>query len=139
MADWCCQVKNSHERGSKNQAVPAFEEGVPGTELSPAISRQLEKLAASSLEPGLYLVSTPIGNLADISLRALYVLAAADTVLCEDTRHSRKLFAAYGLHRKLETYHDFSGEKDRDRILSGLTAGKTVALISDAGTPLIAD
>ncbi len=82
---------------------------------------------------------TPIGNLGDISIRALFTLAAADMVVCEDTRHSRKLFSAYGIGRKLETYHDFSGEKDRSRILGALREGKSVAVISDAGTPLIAD
>ncbi len=95
--------------------------------------------AAAALAPGLYLVSTPIGNLSDISLRALVTLAAADIALCEDTRHSRKLFSAYGIGRKLDAYHDFSGEKERERILAALREGKSVALISDAGTPLVAD
>ncbi len=107
--------------------------------LAHGLNRQLEKLAASPLASGLYLVSTPIGHLADISVRALYVLASADIALCEDTRHSRKLLAAYGIGRKLEAYHDFSGEKERARILAALGQGKSVALISDAGTPLIAD
>jgi 16S rRNA (cytidine1402-2'-O)-methyltransferase len=103
------------------------------------LERQLDKLAGSSLDPGLYVVSTPIGNLGDISVRALFTLLAADLVLCEDTRHSRKLFSAYGIHNKLLAYHDFSGDKDRNRVLAALAAGKRVALISDAGTPLIAD
>jgi 16S rRNA (cytidine1402-2'-O)-methyltransferase len=104
-----------------------------------AIALQFEKLSTAPLEPGLYLVSTPIGNLADISIRGLHALAAADLVLCEDTRHSRKLFSAYGIRRRLESYHDFSGEKDRVRVLSALRATKSVALISDAGTPLVSD
>lgn len=103
------------------------------------LSRQLDKLCASTLAPGLYLVSTPIGNLADMSVRALFTLAAADLLLCEDTRHSRKLLSAYGIERKLQAYHDFSGDKDRARVLAALGHGKTVALISDAGTPLVAD
>jgi len=103
------------------------------------LQRQLDKLRAAALAGGLYIVSTPIGNLGDISIRALFTLAAADMVVCEDTRHSRKLFSAYGIGRKLETYHDFSGEKDRGRILEALREGKSVAVISDAGTPLIAD
>jgi len=107
--------------------------------LSGAVSRLFEKLGAAPLDAGLYLVSTPIGNLSDISIRALFVLASADRVFCEDTRHSRKLFSAFDIGRKLETYHDFSGEKDRERILGVLREGRTVALISDAGTPLIAD
>jgi 16S rRNA (cytidine1402-2'-O)-methyltransferase len=108
-------------------------------ELALALERQLGKLLAAPLAPGLYIVSTPIGNLSDISIRALCVLASADAVFCEDTRHSRKLLSAYGIGRKLEAYHDFSGDQDRARILAALRRGKSVALISDAGTPLIAD
>ena len=107
--------------------------------LASGMQQQLNKLCAAPLAAGLYIVSTPIGNLGDISLRALLTLAAADSVFCEDTRHSRKLFSAYGIGRKLETYHDFSGEKDRARILEALRESKSVALISDAGTPLVAD
>jgi 16S rRNA (cytidine1402-2'-O)-methyltransferase len=107
--------------------------------LAEGLERQLDKLLSSPLAPGLYLVSTPIGNLADISIRALSILASADAVFCEDTRHSRKLLAAYGIQRKLDAYHDFSGEKERARIMALLRSGKAVALISDAGTPLIAD
>jgi 16S rRNA (cytidine1402-2'-O)-methyltransferase len=117
----------------------AVPEDASGAGLPQALSRQIEKLAASGLLPGLYLVSTPIGNLADITVRALFTLASADVALCEDTRHSRKLMSAYGIRRKLEAYHDFSGEKDRARVLAALAEGKSVALISDAGTPLIAD
>ncbi len=109
------------------------------TGLAAGLSRQLDKLGSSPLAPGLYLVSTPIGNLADMSARALFTLASADIALCEDTRHSRKLLSAYGIGRKLEAYHDFSKDTDRARILTALREGKTVALISDAGTPLIAD
>ncbi len=108
-------------------------------ELSSRLEQQFDKLLSGPLAPGLYLVSTPIGNLADISLRALCTLILADFVFCEDTRHSRKLLSAYGIGRKLESYHDFSGERDRTRILARLRDGKSVALISDAGTPLVAD
>jgi 16S rRNA (cytidine1402-2'-O)-methyltransferase len=108
-------------------------------ELLSGVQQQLEKLKAAPLTAGLYIVSTPVGNLGDISIRALFTLATADMVVCEDTRHSRKLFSAYSIGRKLETYHDFSGEKDRARILEALREGKSVAVISDAGTPLIAD
>jgi 16S rRNA (cytidine1402-2'-O)-methyltransferase len=108
-------------------------------ELAAGLNRQLDKLAETPLAPGLYIVSTPIGNLSDISIRALFVLSSADAVFCEDTRHSRKLLTAYGIGRKLEAYHDFSGDKDRARVLAALQHGRSVALISDAGTPLIAD
>jgi 16S rRNA (cytidine1402-2'-O)-methyltransferase len=108
-------------------------------ELAAGLERQLGKLLSAPLAPGLYIVSTPIGNLGDISVRALSVLASADAVFCEDTRHSRKLLSAYGIGRKLEAYHDFSKEHDRARIVAALGQGKSVALISDAGTPLVAD
>jgi 16S rRNA (cytidine1402-2'-O)-methyltransferase len=114
-----------------NQAIKA--------ELAAGVDHHLGKLLENPLAPGLYIVSTPIGNLGDISLRALVALACADAVFCEDTRHSRKLLAAYGIGRRLDAYHDFSGENDRVRILAKLKEGKSVALISDAGTPLVAD
>ncbi len=130
--------KDSRPRDAKAPQSAGWDDAV-GRELAEALSRHIEKLAASPLAAGLYLVSTPIGHLADMSVRALFTLASADMALCEDTRHSRKLMSAYGIHRKLQAYHDFSGERDRARILAALGDGKSVALISDAGTPLIAD
>ena len=91
------------------------------------------------IEPGLYVVSTPIGNLRDITLRALDVLGAADRVFAEDTRVAAKLMSAHGLSKKLEPYHDHNGEIARPRVLEALARGERVALISDAGTPLISD
>ncbi|MGI9378822.1 MAG: 16S rRNA (cytidine(1402)-2'-O)-methyltransferase [Methyloligellaceae bacterium] len=91
------------------------------------------------LAPGLYLVSTPIGNLTDISLRALAVLHGVDIVYCEDTRHSRKILQRYGIRKSLQTYHDHSDEKLRGKIIQQLDKSLSVALISDAGTPLISD
>ncbi|MFZ1990543.1 MAG: 16S rRNA (cytidine(1402)-2'-O)-methyltransferase [Alphaproteobacteria bacterium] len=89
--------------------------------------------------PGLHIVATPIGNLSDITLRALATLAHADIVYCEDTRHSRKLFEHFGLRPRLAAYHEHNAAEKRDEILGALADGKTVALISDAGTPLISD
>jgi 16S rRNA (cytidine1402-2'-O)-methyltransferase len=131
------------QESSKNsrpgfEATPEGADALKG-ELIAGLGHQLDKLAASPLAAGLYLVSTPIGNLADMSVRALFTLASADLALCEDTRHSRKLLSAYGIRRRLDTYHDFSDSGDRARILAVLRGGKSVALISDAGTPLIAD
>lgn len=97
------------------------------------------KFDADSLAPGLYLVATPIGNLADITVRALTTLASAETVLCEDTRTSSKLMARYGIKAKLEPYHEHNAAKARPHILERLKAGVAIALISDAGTPLISD
>lgn len=91
------------------------------------------------LEPGLYVVATPIGNLRDITLRALDVLGGVDRVYAEDTRVARKLLDAYGLKPKLAAYHDHSGEAGRADILAALEAGERVALVSDAGTPLVSD
>ncbi len=92
-----------------------------------------------SLAPGLYLVATPIGNLRDITLRALDVLAAADVVLCEDTRVGGKLLAAHGIKAKLRRYDEHAAERARPQILAELAAGARIALTSDAGTPLVSD
>ncbi|MBX7248342.1 MAG: 16S rRNA (cytidine(1402)-2'-O)-methyltransferase [Caulobacteraceae bacterium] len=94
---------------------------------------------AKPVTPGLYLVATPIGNLRDITLRALDVLAAADMVLAEDTRVSARLLAAYGLKKKLVRYDDHIGESVRPKVLAALLAGQVVAQVSDAGTPLVSD
>src|SRR6201996_4085109 len=91
------------------------------------------------LAPGLYVVATPIGNLRDITLRALDVLAGVDVVLAEDTRVTGKLLAAYGLSAKLERYDEHAAERARPRVLAALAEGQRVALVSDAGTPLISD
>jgi 16S rRNA (cytidine1402-2'-O)-methyltransferase len=88
---------------------------------------------------GLYLVATPIGNLADVTLRALEVLAAVDAIACEDTRVTRRLCERYCLATPLFAYHDHNAAKVRPEILARLDAGAAVALVSDAGTPLISD
>lgn len=99
----------------------------------------MKTLETVPLEPGLYLVSTPIGNLRDITLRALDVLAAVDIVACEDTRVSGKLMQAYGIKAKLLSYNDHNADSRRGPVIEKLAAGGRVALISDAGTPLISD
>ena len=99
----------------------------------------VDKLVAEPLPPGLYVVATPIGNLADITLRALSVLARAHVIYCEDTRHSRTLLAHYAISRPTRAYHEHNAERERPRVLAELAAGKSVAIISDAGTPLISD
>ena len=93
----------------------------------------------ADLPAGLYLVATPIGNLADISLRALSVLARADLVYCEDTRHSARLLNHYHINAELKAYHEHNAERERARLLAFVEAGRAVALISDAGTPLVSD
>lgn len=91
------------------------------------------------LPAGLYLVATPIGNLRDMSLRALDVLASVDVVFCEDSRVSGKLMKAYGLKKKLAVYNDHSDDKQRAGVIALIQSGQAVALISDAGMPLISD
>lgn len=95
--------------------------------------------AAQALDPGLYIIATPIGNLRDISLRALDTLAAADEVLAEDTRVARRLLDAHNVRAKLSPYHDHNGAKRRPEILEKLANGGAIALISDAGTPMVSD
>jgi 16S rRNA (cytidine1402-2'-O)-methyltransferase len=99
----------------------------------------LSDLIARPLPAGLYLVATPIGNLADISLRALGVLARARLIAAEDTRHSKKLLSHFGIWGELSPYHEHNAERERPRLLARIRAGFSVALISDAGTPLISD
>jgi 16S rRNA (cytidine1402-2'-O)-methyltransferase len=94
------------------------------------------------LEPGLYLVACPIGNLADVTLRALAVLATADVLACEDTRYTGRLLQAHGIERpagSLVAYHDHNAPRTRPKLIAALQAGRSVALVSDAGTPLVSD
>jgi 16S rRNA (cytidine1402-2'-O)-methyltransferase len=97
------------------------------------------EIPARPLETALYLVATPIGNLADITLRALETLAAADIVACEDTRVSRVLLDRYGIRRRTSAYHEHNAGEAGPKLIAALLAGQSVALISDAGTPLISD
>ncbi|HML28299.1 MAG TPA: 16S rRNA (cytidine(1402)-2'-O)-methyltransferase [Hyphomicrobium sp.] len=100
---------------------------------------QISDLLAEPLAPGLYLVATPIGNLGDITLRALSVLARADTIYCEDTRHSAKLLQHYAIATRTRPFHDHNEERESERVIAELKADKRIAIISDAGTPLLSD
>jgi 16S rRNA (cytidine1402-2'-O)-methyltransferase len=102
-------------------------------------SEVLHEQLEAELAPGLYLVATPIGNLGDITLRALSVLARADLIAAEDTRHSKKLLSHFGIKAELTPYHEHNAARERPRLLARVRAGFSVALISDAGTPLISD
>ena len=95
--------------------------------------------AGSKPGPGLIIVATPIGNLADITLRALDILARADVILCEDTRVTAKLLRAHGITTPTASYHDHNAERMRPAIMERLKRGEIVALVSDAGTPLVSD
>src|ERR1043166_7986154 len=92
------------------------------------------EVAAPKLEPGLYVVATPIGNLGDITLRALRILAGADVIACEDSRVTGKLLHHYGISTPLTPYHDHNAAAVRPQLIARLAAGEAVALASDAGT-----
>jgi 16S rRNA (cytidine1402-2'-O)-methyltransferase len=100
---------------------------------------QGQSVVAPALAEGLHLVATPIGNLRDITVRALEVLAAADLIACEDTRVSRKLLDHYGIATPLTPYHEHNAAEARPKLLARLAEGAAIALVSDAGTPLISD
>ncbi|MFO1013052.1 MAG: 16S rRNA (cytidine(1402)-2'-O)-methyltransferase [Caulobacteraceae bacterium] len=97
------------------------------------------ELSDAPLAPGLYLVATPIGNLRDITLRALDVIASCNLLLAEDTRVTAKLLNHYGIAKPLERYDEHAAARARPKIMAALAAGQRVALVSDAGTPLVSD
>jgi 16S rRNA (cytidine1402-2'-O)-methyltransferase len=111
----------------------------PAAQRAPSYTAFGLKAEAEPLEPGLHIVATPIGNLRDISFRALATLAAADAVLAEDTRTSKTLLAHYGISTPLLPYHEHNAAQMRPKILARLREGGKLALISDAGTPLVSD
>src|SRR5229473_3379056 len=96
-------------------------------------------LTARRPVPGLHLVATPIGNLGDITLRALETLAGVDIIACEDTRITRRLTERYAISAQLKPYHEHNAALARPKILERLAQGASIALVSDAGTPLISD
>jgi 16S rRNA (cytidine1402-2'-O)-methyltransferase len=98
-----------------------------------------QSVTAPPLPPGLHLVATPIGNLRDVTVRALEALAAADLIACEDTRVTRKLLDHYAIATPMTPYHEHNAAEARPKLLARLAAGDAVALVSDAGTPLVSD
>lgn len=97
------------------------------------------RFEAQSIDAGLHVVATPIGNLGDITIRALNVLAAADFILCEDTRITSRLLERYGIRNTMKPYHEHNAEKVRPAIIAALQEGRSFALVSDAGMPLVSD
>ena len=93
----------------------------------------------NKIKSGLYIVSTPIGNLRDITLRALDILKKSNVILCEDTRVSKKLLSHYEIHANLISNHKFNEKKNLEKIINIINEGKIVSLISDAGSPAISD
>jgi 16S rRNA (cytidine1402-2'-O)-methyltransferase len=116
-------MKAGGERGEKSRTYLIDGNAVP----------------APALAAGLYLVATPIGNLGDVTLRALATLSAADIVACEDTRVTSVLLRRFGIASRLLAYHDHNAARQRPKILEALAERKAVALVSDAGTPLVSD
>lgn len=110
-----------------------------GDEIGGRFAIEGRDFVAPALAPGLHIVATPIGNLADVTLRALRTLAAADIVACEDTRVTRVLLERYGIGRSLFTYHEHNAAEQRPKLLAALAEGRSIALVSDAGTPLLSD
>jgi 16S rRNA (cytidine1402-2'-O)-methyltransferase len=102
-------------------------------------AQELARQLAQPLPPGLFLVPTPIGNLGDMTLRAIAVLAGVDLIYCEDTRHSRVLLDHFGIRKPVRPYHEHNAAAERPRILAALAEGQRIAMITDAGTPLISD
>jgi 16S rRNA (cytidine1402-2'-O)-methyltransferase len=98
-----------------------------------------QKFEAAHAAAGLNLVATPIGNLADVTIRALQTLAGCDLILAEDTRVTRKLLTHYGIERPLAAYHEHNAAEMRPKIMARLSEGQALALVSDAGTPLVSD
>ena len=123
---------------TEKAAVKAFRSGAAGAGRRAFVVRG-HPMDAPALAAGLYVVATPIGNLGDITLRALDTLAAADLIACEDTRVSRKLLQRYGIRSRLVSYHDYSDDSRISEILNRVQAGESVALVCDAGTPLVSD
>ena len=120
-----------------NRTEDSHPEGAEPTDRSFAIGAHV--LTAPKAAAGLYLVATPIGNLGDITLRALETLAGVDIIACEDTRITRRLTERYGITAVLKQYHEHNAALARPKILEKLAQGASIALVSDAGTPLISD
>jgi 16S rRNA (cytidine1402-2'-O)-methyltransferase len=121
------------------QSAPRPRSTAPALQPSRRYLLKGQPQEAPLLAPGLHVVATPIGNLGDIALRALEVLAAADLIACEDTRVTRKLLERYGISTPLTPYHDHNASEARPRLLARLGAGEALALVSDAGMPLVSD
>ncbi|MFN3743916.1 MAG: 16S rRNA (cytidine(1402)-2'-O)-methyltransferase [Hyphomicrobiaceae bacterium] len=123
---------------------PPRDAGVPSPgdlarRVGAALAEQAAREMAEPLASGLYVVATPIGNLGDMTVRAVTTLARADAILCEDTRVSRTLLARYAIERPLRAFHEHNEDAEQARVLAELAEGRAIALISDAGTPLLSD
>lgn len=128
-------MKKKHFESTARESSDNFQPAFLLSEEAPV----WQKLQKVKTENGLYLVATPIGHLLDISLRGLIILEKVDLILCEDTRVTKKLLQTYNIHTPLLAYHEHNAEKMRPKILEKLHDGNAIALVSDAGMPLISD
>lgn len=122
---------------SKSALPPDFPDPATSGQRQFAIGSHV--LPAAKAKPGLYLVATPIGNLGDVTIRALETLAGVDVVACEDTRISHRLMERFAIRTQLTPYHEHNAATARPKLLARLARGEAIALVSDAGTPLISD
>ncbi len=121
------------------KSLPSPPSGAPAVGPASRAQDVIGGLLSEPLAPALYLVATPIGNLSDITLRALSVLARADIIYCEDTRHSARLLQHYAIATRMRPFHDHNEDRESERIIAELKSDKSIAIISDAGTPLLSD
>jgi 16S rRNA (cytidine1402-2'-O)-methyltransferase len=129
---------NHRVRASK-PGVAQFPRSSPPGAIAAAESDPAAWAPEHELAPGLHVVATPIGNLGDVTLRALWVLRNVDRILCEDTRVTGRLLARFGITTPLDPYHDHNADRVRPAVLEALRRGERLALVSDAGTPLVSD
>ncbi|MAZ75928.1 MAG: 16S rRNA (cytidine(1402)-2'-O)-methyltransferase [Micavibrio sp.] len=126
----------SNDHSLQNNNAPSqevLENTTPNEVEQPIIKPQ------GDLKPGLYLVATPIGNLRDITFRALDTLSSVDLIICEDTRITGKLLRAYGFKKPMQIYNDHSSDHQRENIIKAVQSGQAIAVLSDAGTPMVSD
>jgi 16S rRNA (cytidine1402-2'-O)-methyltransferase len=121
----------------KSGAIPADNKKEPQQDSSRLKQEPTPKTIP--IKPGFYLVATPIGNLRDITFRALDILSSVDLIICEDTRVTGKLMQAYGFKKKMQVYNDHATEGQREALIKGVQNGLSVAVLSDAGTPMVSD
>jgi 16S rRNA (cytidine1402-2'-O)-methyltransferase len=127
--------RNRSSKPGRIQSIRSDDHAAAGV----AATADLQWAPAHELEAGLHLVATPIGNLGDITLRALWVLRGVDRILCEDTRVTARLLARFAIRTPLAAYHDHNADRVRPEMLEALRRGEKLALVSDAGTPLVSD
>ncbi len=128
---------STYDRRRAAPATPDPEEAA--APIGAALAGQAAREMAEPLAGGLYVVATPIGNLGDMTVRGVTTLARADAILCEDTRVSRTLLERYAIERPLRAFHEHNEDAEQARVLAEIAEGRAIALISDAGTPLLSD